>query len=721
MFVVDLHESMGRKMVRGDDSSEVTDLNWGLQYIYSEISNKILSGRKTDVVGVVGVNSDTTQNMFAEEPGFEHIDIITPIQQFNLDLLLDAKKKLVPNSDNKGDLISGIVVATQMIKLYTKALKYTRNIVVLTNGNGFMDLEDDGGIIKQLNENGIVVKVMGIDFDDEEGDFIEEFKSEEKRENEEKLKGFVERCEDGVFATYKEARDSLDIPKVKTVKPIRSFTGELVLSDPEQQPQNRVMSIGVEVFPCTRRATAMTASNYATSKIESADAPSSTPNQKGLLAVKWDREYYVDDENEIGGKKELDRDSLENGYRYGSEIVYITKEEEEAIMFPTSASLDIIGFVRKTSVPPYMLMGHTDYIVGTRGNNRDTVAMSAFARALFETDNFGLARYVSKDGRDPQLVVLMPYIKAEVEALVFCQLPFAEDQRMFILPSLTSLETRSGSKTVTTHSRLLPTKEMVTAMDEYVDAMDLSKLKGEDDEAWLTMEECFNPSIHHIKNVVKECAVSQDYDKIPAPLPILTRYSQPAEELTEDAKPQLELLKHLFEIKEQFKEAKKRKTEQTEGQTGLDLDALLNGEPEVKSESAQSLSPNVKTETSKQTVPQSSQSSQRLSLDPENIGPDFVRTLNKIDTKATSDEEFRSGAVNLYNQTITLLEEKIASSEGNAAYNEITSVFQTMREQADEMEISDVFEAAKDQFVKKLESGDLGGQRNVLVADINSA
>lgn len=107
-------------------------------------------------------------------------------------------------------------------------------------------------------------------------------------------------------------------------------------------------------------------------------------------------------------------------------------------------------------------------------------------------------------------------------------------------------------------------------------------------------------------------------------------------------------------------------------------------------------------------------------IDPENIGPDFVRTLNKIDTKATSDEEFRSGAVNLYNQTITLLEEKVAS-EGNAAYNEVISVLQTMREQADEMEISDVFEAAKDQFVKKLESGDLGGQRNVLVADLNSA
>ncbi|KAG5366551.1 ATP-dependent DNA helicase II subunit 2 [Yarrowia sp. B02] len=702
---------MAQETVRGSDS--VSDLNWGLQYIYSEISNRILSGRKTDVVGVVGVHTDTTRNMFEEEPDFEHIDIISPIQQFNLDTLLEAKKELVTNSGVQGDLISGIVVAIQMIKLYTKALKYVRNIVVLTNGQGTMKLDDDGEIIKQINENGIVLKVMGVDFDDEDGDFIELDKSEEKRENEARLKGFVERCEDGVFATYKEARDSLDIPKVKSVNPVRAFQGELQLSDPDQQPANRVMSIGIEVFPCTRRATAMTASSYAMSKIETA----SQPNHNSLQAVKWDRQYYVDDEVEVGGKKELERDNLENGYRYGSEIVYITKEEEEAIMFHTSASLQIIGFVKKTSVPPYMLMGHTDYIIGQRGNNRDAVAISAFARALFETENFGLARYVSKDGRDPQVVVLMPYLKAELEALVFCQLPFAEDERKFVLPPLTSLEVRSGGKTITSHSRLLPTKEMLSAMDDYVDAMDLGKLKSEDEEAWLTMEETFNPSIHHIRNVVKECAVSQNYDKIPEPLPILTRFSQPAEELVEEAKPQLELLKHLFEIKEQFRESKKRKKEETVGQTDLDLDALLNGEPETKSESVPSSQTTVKTESTKQSAPPSSQSSQQVSLDPENIAPDFVRTLNKIDTKANSDEEFRAGASNLYKQTVALLEEKVASSEGNAAYNEIMSVLQTMQEQAEEMEIPDVFQSSKAAFAARLESGDLG-QRNVLAGQV---
>lgn len=34
-----------------------TDLEWGLEYVYDMISNKIMSERKTDVVGIVAVNS----------------------------------------------------------------------------------------------------------------------------------------------------------------------------------------------------------------------------------------------------------------------------------------------------------------------------------------------------------------------------------------------------------------------------------------------------------------------------------------------------------------------------------------------------------------------------------------------------------------------------------------------------------------------------------------
>lgn len=40
-----------------------TDLNWGLSYVYDTIANKIMSERKTDMVGVLAVNSDGKYNV----------------------------------------------------------------------------------------------------------------------------------------------------------------------------------------------------------------------------------------------------------------------------------------------------------------------------------------------------------------------------------------------------------------------------------------------------------------------------------------------------------------------------------------------------------------------------------------------------------------------------------------------------------------------------------
>lgn len=693
----------------------MSDLEWCLQYVYSEISNKIISERKTDVVGIVGVHTDETQNMYGDQPDFENIAIISPIAQFNLASLLEAKAELVPNGDNGGDLISGIVVATQLIKLHTKTQKWIKNIVVLTNGNGVIDLHDEEGLIRQLNENNITLKVLGIDFDDAEAEYEEEDKPEEKRVNETNLRGFVEQLEDGVFATYKEARDSLEIPKVKVVNPVRAFSGDLLLNDPEQQSPERIMAIGIEAFPCTRRAIPMSAPSYAMIK-------QPTQTVSSLQSVKWERQYYVDDEETPGGRKGLDKEDLENGYRYGSEIVYISKEEEETLLLKTSAGLLVIGFVKKSTVPSYMLMGHTDYVLAQRGRHRDALAISAFSRALYELEYYAIARYVPKDGKDAQIVVLMPYLEANLEGLVLCQLPFAEDQRKYLFPSLTELKLKSGNKTVTAHSRLLPDGEMLAAMDDYVEAMDLHKLE-EDDEPWLSIEDSFNPTIHHIKNTVKHCAVNQDCETIPAPLPILTRYSQAPDELVQEAKPQLELLKHLFDIKEEFREAKKRKTEEVTAKTGLDLNALLaGGGPQVKKEESTPSISAAKLEPSSQpsSQPSQSSSSQRVSIDPENIIPDFIRTLEKIDTKAGNDQEFRTGAEGLYKQTIALLEEKVASSVANLVYNEVVAVLETMKEQAEEMEITDIFQTVKKQFEDKLSNGDLGGQRNVLSGQIKA-
>lgn len=45
-----------------------TDLDWGLEYVYDMISNKIMTERKTDVVGILAVNTNGKNCWHAMKP-----------------------------------------------------------------------------------------------------------------------------------------------------------------------------------------------------------------------------------------------------------------------------------------------------------------------------------------------------------------------------------------------------------------------------------------------------------------------------------------------------------------------------------------------------------------------------------------------------------------------------------------------------------------------------
>lgn len=92
-----------------------------------------------------------------------------------------------------------------------------------------------------------------------------------------------------------------------------------------------------------------------------------------------------------------------------------------------------------------------------------------------------MARYVQKDGTQPQLFLLKPNPATadDFECLYDVPLPFAEDVRSYQFPPLDKVLTVTGG-TLKEH-RLLPSEDLQQAMSDYVDAMDLSEF-GEDDE-----------------------------------------------------------------------------------------------------------------------------------------------------------------------------------------------------------------------------------------------
>lgn len=67
-----------------------------------------------------------------------------------------------------------------------------------------------------------------------------------QEDNEKALKALADDCKDGVFANIAEAIDELDTPRIKGVKPYKTYDGALTLGDPETFPA--AMSINVERY-----------------------------------------------------------------------------------------------------------------------------------------------------------------------------------------------------------------------------------------------------------------------------------------------------------------------------------------------------------------------------------------------------------------------------------------------------------------------------------------
>lgn len=58
--------------------------------------------------------------------------------------------------------MSAIVIASEMIASFTKKLKYKRKIVLVTSGDGSMDLDDTTPIAKRLVDLGIELIVLWV-------------------------------------------------------------------------------------------------------------------------------------------------------------------------------------------------------------------------------------------------------------------------------------------------------------------------------------------------------------------------------------------------------------------------------------------------------------------------------------------------------------------------------------------------------------------------------
>ncbi len=157
VYIVDLGESMA-DCHNGRDES---DLDFGMRYVWDKISTTVAASRKTWTVGVVGLNTDDTDNAQAASlEGYEHISVLQEIGPMTLTSLRDLRSSIQPSQTSDGDAISAVVVALDMIERFTKKLKYNRRIILVTNGESPIDDELSEEVAKRLNDSNVELVVM---------------------------------------------------------------------------------------------------------------------------------------------------------------------------------------------------------------------------------------------------------------------------------------------------------------------------------------------------------------------------------------------------------------------------------------------------------------------------------------------------------------------------------------------------------------------------------
>ncbi|CAL3964795.1 unnamed protein product [Diplocarpon coronariae] len=631
----------------------ISDLEYGMQYVWVKIAEIMAESKTTWRVGVVGFRTDETNNPLSGETEYENISVLKQLGTIDIANLRELRPKIVSSDSEAGDAVSAVVVAIQLIKEHTtlktgKPGKFTRKIVLLTDGKGSIEDDDIQPIAEHLNELDIRLVVLGIDFDDAEYGFKEEDKSSVKRHTENILKRLTESCKDAEFATVAAAIDSLSTPSVKITKPFKQFEG---LGDYMKYPES-AMFIDVQRYFKVKQAKPPSASNYAS---RTAGAPGQSSNTAqddiemndapSLATIKTSVKYQVIDPSAEGGKLDVERKDLAKGYYYGS-----------------------------TAYERFLNMGEACITIAQPVNDKARMAMSSLVHALHELDSYAIARFVPKDRRPPVILLMAPLIEPDLECLIDVPIPFAEDIRMYRFPPLDKVIGSSGA--VLTKHRYLPGENLEEAMSNYVDSMDLSTFgKDEDGGAaeYMPIEDTYAPMVHRLKQALRSRAINPE-SEIGDPADILVKWSKPPTELISKAGDQLERLKEFAGVTKvpPKKKGKRGERETVTPLSKLDIDALLL------------------------------QNGRKKEVSRENAEAEFIQMLENPDepaiAKATNE---MAGHIRYYLKTLT----------GNNNFGKVFSLLKAFRNEMVELEFPGIYNNFLRDLKDEVANGDFGDRR----------
>jgi len=111
VYIVDCGSTMGER----SHGRKETNLDWALQYVWDRITSTVATARKTTLVGVVGLRTDSTASAMDHDESYSNINVFQPIDQILMPQLRRLRDELVVSSTPAGDCISALAIAVGMI------------------------------------------------------------------------------------------------------------------------------------------------------------------------------------------------------------------------------------------------------------------------------------------------------------------------------------------------------------------------------------------------------------------------------------------------------------------------------------------------------------------------------------------------------------------------------------------------------------------------------
>lgn len=378
---------------------------------------------KFDEVGLVifGVR-EASNELYDELGGYENVSVLRSIQLVDDDLLKILEN--LPEGSEPGDYLDAVVVGMDMlIKKAGPGKKGNKHIFLITDGESFVkeSAEDEtkeeqvDKLSLQLTEHGM--KLDAVVIKTNHGSY----KSKACIENEALLRRFAGRPEVEV-AVVDSPTSLLGAIKLRNVTPVTLYRGDLELTP--------IMKVKVWVYKKVAEERLPTLKKY------SDKAPQGAPHISH--EVKMDIEYKSTEDPD----RTVPPEQRSKAYRYGPQLVPVSKEVEEALKLKTEKGVKLIGFTDALNVLRHYYMKESNIFIPEPGNMKSILAMSALARAMKELNKVAIVRCVWRQGQAGVVIgVLTPYISKEdnvPDCLYFNTLPFMEDAREFPFTPLDS-------------------------------------------------------------------------------------------------------------------------------------------------------------------------------------------------------------------------------------------------------------------------------------------